>query len=455
MMTWTGQIGDENHYRVVLVLSRPRMILAERHGTRRRLPRISIPKRTRTAKQLTEAIQQKWGVSSIVIDFLPIEQALLSCAVIEVLNHGWEFGKYGFMAAQVDDLEEQELAARERSVVLGILRGDRQGRGPFSRPGWVGEAQQWIQACLPGRLIEFNEDVRQFNAGGTFALVFLGTRQKPAYWLKATGSPNTHEYTITTTLARYLPDYLPPLVAARDDWNAWVMEDMGQSLHSAFTSPRFEQAVHCLAQLQKTSTVYVDLMLAGGCFDHRIPNLRAHLPQLIHYLDEAMARQTSARVLPIGTKRLRELEILLEDACSSIEALRIPDALLHNDMNLGNVLSDGVRTVFTDWAEACIGNPFLTFERLRAQTPQENSALVPQLTGIYKKHWRSMLCESTIERALALSPPIAIAAYVYGRDMTFSASYRNDPCVESYARSLARHMDRAVQSPDFVEALCH
>jgi aminoglycoside phosphotransferase (APT) family kinase protein len=140
-----------------------------------------------------------------------------------------------------------------------------------------------------------------------------------------------------------------------------------------------------------------------------------------------------------------------------MEAIGIPDTLLHNDMNTGNILVNGTRAVFTDWAEACVGNPFVTFQHLRIQAEREDATHTwsPSLTALYKQHWRTLLGESQIEEAFALVPPLAIASYLCGRDMSFSASYRNDTRAHSYARSLARHMDRAAQNPEFLEAVCH
>jgi Phosphotransferase enzyme family len=451
------QLIEQNEYRVVLVLPRSLKILVERHGNRLRLPRVRVPKWARRAEQLTEALQTKWNVKSIAIDFLAGEQLGPPCCVIEVRTHDWEATVDGLVPFEVDDLDDDELTAVDRVTVHGILAGNAADRGTFSRLGWIDDARTWIQESLPDRLIEFSEDVCVLNAGGPFALVRLGTLHPPAYWLKATGSPNTHEFVVTTTLARLLPNSLPPLVAARGAWNAWVMEDIGRPLHETLSLHSFELALHCLAGLQKASAEHVETLVAAGCFDQRIPHLRAHLPELMRYLEEIMAKQTSTKVLPIESKRLGVLKLLLEDAYIRMEAIGIPNTLLHNDMNTGNILVNGTRAVFTDWAEACVGNPFVTFQHLRIQAEREDATHTwsLSLTALYKQHWRTLLGESQIEEAFALVPPLAIASYLCGRDMSFSASYRNDTRAHSYARSLARHMDRAAQSPEFLEAVCH
>jgi hypothetical protein len=77
-----------------------------------------------------------------------------------------------------------------------------------------------------------------------------------------------------------------------------------------------------------------------------------------------------------------------------------------------------------------------------------------KLTLIYKEHWRTVLANEQIDAGCTLSPPLAIASHLCGRDPLFSASFRNHPSAQSTARSLARYMDRFVSSRAFLEALC-
>jgi hypothetical protein len=331
------------------------MVLVEQHGETRRLPRISIPRWARTAEQLTKALQVRWTVRSIVIDLLPQSYDLPQCAVVEVRSRDWNFALAGFTPVQVGNFDEQELTTTERLTVSSIVTGDTEGRGPFSRLGWVEEAQAWIRESVIDRRVDFTEDVRQFTAGGFFALVRFGTLRGPAYWLKATGSPNAHELAVTEALARYSPDFVPPLIATRADWNAWVTEEVGLPLRDVLSLHALEQSTHCLAGLQITSRIYVDDLLACGCFDLRPPILRTHLPELIQYLEHAMARQTSTRVPPLEAARLNGLGYLLETACSAMESIGILDTLIHNDMNLRNALFDGERSSLSWSGALCAG----------------------------------------------------------------------------------------------------
>jgi aminoglycoside phosphotransferase (APT) family kinase protein len=170
-----------------------------------------------------------------------------------------------------------------------------------------------------------------------------------------------------------------------------------------------------------------------------------------------MARQTSTKALPMSSTQLHRLEAALRNACDEMEALQIPDSLVHNDMNSGNILFDGTRALFIDWAEGFVGNPFFTFQHLLAYalSLDQTQSLGASLTKLYTMHWREHLGDRAITRALALAAPLAIASYVIGRDTCTLANNRRDGRVESYTRSLARHMYRATRAPEFLEALCH
>jgi hypothetical protein len=146
---------------------------------------------------------------------------------------------------------------------------------------------------------------------------------------------------------------------------------------------------------------------------------------------------------------------MVDDACVDLEDVHIPDSVIHNDLNTGNILVDNDRAVLIDWAEAYIGVPFVSFQHLRIQAKEKGLSPIDleQLTSIYKQSWRKCLSEAVIERGLALIPPVAIISYVLGRDPTFTSPYRTVPVVQNFARTLARHLMRAVQEPIFQKTL--
>jgi hypothetical protein len=441
---------EVNEYRLVLARSGSQALWAENSGGMFRLPRISIPRWARPAERLQQAIEEVWRLRSVVLDLLASEKCSNPCAVVEILSSS---SLHGLTACMIDDISAAEISSEEREAVEGILAGRIDGRGPFSRVGWVQEAIEWI-SVEAGHDIEFTGEIHQFNASGSFALVRFVTQAGPAYWLKATGEPNTHEFQITRMLAEMCSAFLPRRISGREDWNAWVMEGGGEPLEH-WNLGALEQAVLTLARLQKRTVNRTGAFLDAGAFDQRVCVLRAHLGELFDYLDEAMAKQTSKRVPRIEESRLSEMANVLHDACLSMEALEIPDTVVHNDMNSGNILFDTTHCVFTDWCEAGISNPFFAFQYLCLLDPCNGLGCRGRLREIYKQAWLDHLSGSKIDRAFAIAPLLAILSYLYGRGTWLQSERRNHPSVQSYARSLARHIDRAAQDKNLLEALCH
>jgi aminoglycoside phosphotransferase (APT) family kinase protein len=179
--------------------------------------------------------------------------------------------------------------------------------------------------------------------------------------------------------------------------------------------------------------------------------LRSHIDEVIADLIEAMTRQRSTKAAQLSRDRLLALGEILRAACIRMEALGIPDALSHNDLSPGNILSDGAHYVFTDWSEATVGNPFLTCERLC----QLNRAHAVSVRNVYRECWSHRLGAQSMNEALRLTRLLAIYAYLYGRGHRLDQTDGVQPQFESYARSLARHMDRVAQDLSLGEILCH
>jgi phosphotransferase family enzyme len=432
-------------YSLFLVPVQSRQLLAFRERLRWRLPKISILKWARTAEQLQNAVREAWGFDIIVLDF----------AVSRCDDSHWAAAEVPFVqgsahlsAVAWEQIDEEDLKPEHKEALRSIFAGERE---PLSRPGWIEEAIEWVESAIPGATVQ-RDRIRQYNAGGGFALVRFAMRDDRACWLKATGAPNRHEFNITCLLAEICPEALPHILASRRDWNAWIMEEAGKPSEGPARLPLLEQAVGTLASLQKACGTRCDDLFAAGAYDVRIARLRSHLPDLIEYLSLAMERQMSTRVPRLATRRLVEVGELLKNACDCLEDLSIPDSLIHNDVNPSNILYDDSRCVISDWCEAAVGNPFLAFEHVSLLTASETERIT--LRDVYRRCWLDSLGPRQIEQAFRLVPLLAIASYLYGRGDWLVSPARNDPRFESYARSLARHMDRVARATAVQEALC-
>jgi hypothetical protein len=444
---------DEVVYRLILVVPRSCLVLASRKNPEPALPRISVSKWTRPASTIQRAIRETWGLRSIVIDFLEHPSGASPCAVACLLS---SLLPEGLTPTTIDHLPLSELTESERLVTKAICADDPGERGAFSRLGWLDEAKKWICEAV-GCEIQFAEEIEQLNAGGTYALLRFPTLGGPAYWLKATGEPNLREFMLTAALTAICPHYLPPLIAMRPDWNAWVMGEAGTPIEPKMEGRILGHVARSLADLQKKTRAYGEQLLAAGATDHRTKVLRSRIGGIVSYLEEAMEHQTSTKVARLAPSRLRHIGTILEAACDTIEELEIPETVIHNDVNCGNILVRGDQCVFTDWCEVCVGNPLLTFQHLLMLLRFDMDcagATLSRMIQEYRHAWLDSLTPQQFDRAFALAPLLAIFSYLYGRGDWLRSQRRHDVGKQSYARALARHMDRAARIPSLMEALC-
>jgi hypothetical protein len=96
-----------------------------------------------------------------------------------------------------------------------------------------------------------------------------------------------------------------------------------------------------------------------------------------------------------------------------------------------------------DWAEPCVGHPFLTFqyllEHLRRLRPVEPS-WETELLSAYVEYWRRFADPHELTEALAAAPLLAAFAYAVAGEAWRDPVRRKDPNVASLLRSLTRRM---------------
>jgi hypothetical protein len=441
-----------DEYRLIFLQSGSEGVLMHPDGIKLRLPRVRVARGSRVARELQQSARDTFGIDAIILDFIPALESICTFVIAEIASASP--GEH-LSTASIDDIPEDELEIESRELAKSLLAGVREQGKPFSRLGWMKEAIHWLSTEVDQDLIQ-SPGILQYNAGATFALVRFESHTGRSYWLKATGSPNQRESLLTRVLASHFEDYLPNLVAYRLDWNAWVTEDCGEPLSNAKTCAACRHTVVSLAGLQIASMPHIGELLSCCCADMRTSTLVANTPRLIAYLEEAMDRQTSKRAIPLTSMRLREIGRIIEDACAALDALEIPNTLLHNDINLTNILVSGSRCVFIDWAEAAVGSPFFTFEHLRAQILSDTvtAGWMPSLDQNYQRQWATCLTRLQVQKGMALARLLAIVAHLYGRGDWLTSGIRQSTGFEASARSLARHMDRAARSDCFREALC-
>jgi hypothetical protein len=443
-------------YRIVLVRPHSRKVLAVDDVGGFRLPRVRIPLRTRPAEQLREAVKRAFGLHVLVLDLLAAANGSGPSAVAEVL-----------IPDAIDELHEigleqilgSELAEQQRAHLASLLSGDTDS--PFARIGWIDEAIEWVESATD-RKLSSKTGIEQLNAGGPFSLVRFHTDDDWHYWLKATGEPNAHEPAITRLLSELGQDYLPKLISSRPEWNAWLMSGEGSGIEELPTDSLqlfrlLEDAVESMAELQiKTKGLRHDLLDAGA-FDQGMKTFQAHSEALFDYLEEAMSLQTSTKAPRLEKARLQQMQRIFLDVCRRMEDLGLPETIVHGDMNHGNILTGCGHCQFIDWCEAYVGNPLISLEHLllfnRVESAEVRAFVNRALKERYRDVWLAKSDPAPIDEGLVYMPVLAVASALYGRGDWLTTSQRDQTHRQAYARTLARHMDRAARDPELLEVL--
>jgi hypothetical protein len=408
------------------------------------LPRISIPRWSRPAKHIQAEIERCWGLRVFVLDIIESSSEDTSIILAELLFYSDSYE----MIEKAKWAEPESLfrggLSEEELVVLACFLQSISG-GPLSRLGWIHEALSWFERETSLTSDDGIHAVEQWNASSSAFLVRCSLRKGASFWLKAVHPAESAEYRITLTLESIFPGYLPRIVSSHAGWGAWLVEDRGPS--AADDGPTKLEAIRSisrrLAELQGASMPHVTRLLDCGCSDSRLDHVRNQMAAALPILEEAMESQDIHGLPQLGRRRLEDLCEATIEVCDRLDTIGIPDTLIHNDLQLENIVGAEGGCRFIDWDQAGIGNPFLTFEQLRLQLPESGTA---SLVEGYRSWWARVLGPEAIDAGFASIAPVAIAVQLsrYVSSIPVGATLRR--LEQRHLRSLARQLDTALQS---------
>ncbi|MDE1161204.1 MAG: hypothetical protein PW792_04565 [Acidobacteriaceae bacterium] len=301
-------------------------------------------------------------------------------------------------------------------------------------------AKRWVEEQTRDTISTL-QCAEQHNAGRGFALVRFVTDSRRQVWLKAVGPSNLRELSVTRLLAVSSPAQLPAIIGERPEWNGWLMDDAGKTMRECNEPTALAAATSCLAAIQLATRTLVERLIDAGATDYRCNRLLPAIAPVTAFLIDAMRRQVSTRSQPLSETEVMEIGIGVRRACEEVEELQIPDTLLNNDLNSGNLLVTDDRCVITDWCEAGVGMPFVSFHDLCRM----NSECSLEMREIYSRLWQDYLSSKQTKRALALAPLLSIFCKLHGRGDWLGTDTEMKPWFQSYARTLAREMHRSVR----------
>jgi hypothetical protein len=438
-----------NRYRLIVTRQNAAEFLLLPRGNGWSLPVVDIGSGQRTAQQLTAELCAASGWRGYCLLISPAIQELPRWAAIEIASHGdgSRFGGRWFPLDAATPLtidSPMDRAVIEKCSDELAMHREQPKQAPFARAGWLAELLRWVTDRIAAVGLRLTGGFTQLNASPAFSLIRLET-DGSAVWFKGVGAPNRHELPVTVCLARLFREQLPYLLGVHPAWNGWLAEEVrGHALDHFRKFRSWAKAAESLAQLQILSIGKDAELLEGQSKDLRLARLTAVIDPFIERMREFMADQETKAPAPLTDSELTCLASHLHEACSRLGDLALPDTLGHLDLNPGNIFISRERCVFLDWAEAFVGSPLLTFEYLREHFRRRGHAdatAIRNLAAAYLDPWRSLIAPDHLDRAMALSPLVAVFAFAANGTWR-AAETLGDRSHAGYFRSLTRRMQR-------------
>jgi hypothetical protein len=418
-----------------------------------RLPELRIPPCQRVAPNLNVEAKRQWNLETVCLTPLDVSGSDFPAGgryhVMEVCEPE-ALSRVAPRFTQMSELKENSFAdPRDYEAVRRGIELDQgslgEDGGPFCGFGAFTKISAWVEEQLEPYRLRWDGTFRQMQATASFSLIRFQTN-RGAVWFKATGEPNRREFPLTVEIAGQLPSYLPGLLAARPEWNAWLtFEAEGRDLWSSSEPDAWLQAADSLAGLQIASTSCLEQILDAGAHDARLDILLNKAAPFFSAMEAIMEMQSKPSPRRLRVEEIRLVRQRVVEALLAMGTTDVPDCLNHLDLNPGNVFVDSGKSTFLDWAEATVGNPFFSLEYLRQHflkavcSAEETEKSFMQS---YVKCWSPILSGKAIETMLRVVPLTAIYAFAASALPWQNQNLCRRHDIAAYFRSLARRMLR-------------
>lgn len=434
----------QEYYRVLVACNSARQVLASPSARGFRLPLVSIPRWSRSVKEVHAILESLFGFPVAIVDIEAPSDGI-GFVFAETFRGTQLKNGRKFRAVEVESLQEGELSAARRRAIESFGARRSAQRGPFFRSGWLDDAVHWVREVTGES--HRPAEIAQLNASGFTALArirFPGA----IYWLKAVAPQVNLEYRFTKAVSRLCPRFLPGIVSFRDRWHAFLMQDGGTALSQQQCTLQTVGAVALsLAQLQLSSVKHTNRLLALGMADVRAETVRTQIRASLPMMERSLDIQDFGGAPRISLRMLHTMCEEVERLCEVLERLRIPDTLLHNDLHAENIVLDSARCAFIDWASPAVGNPLLAYHQIRSEF-LHRPRLYARLSITYKTALRQLAAPHQLDRALEILPGFAAAVELQQCLVRAGTSQQIEYHSARRIRSLVRHLVRELEMVD-------
>ena len=296
---------------------------------------------------------------------------------------------------------------------------------PWSRPGWLDEASQWINTELARQNQSIVGPIEQPHVRPWSTILRASTEQGTVYF-KAVGADAAHEVPLTLALAQWRPDCMLPVLAA-DVQRRWLLfPDGGPTLRSLIRADkdasRWQAVLPVYADAQQALADRGPELLALGVPDRRLAQLPALYERLLTDTDMLRVDQPNG-LTSDEYGRLQALTPRFAELCAELAAFGLPETLHHGDFHDANVFWPG-RPVFFDWGDSVVSHPFFSLRTVLVSLEmslgeEEAAGVFGKLLPSYLEPWMrySPLAQLQAARRLAYLVGVVNGALTWHRQV--------------------------------------
>jgi hypothetical protein len=244
--------------------------------------------------------------------------------------------------------------------LLAELRGNTpppELRPRWMRRGWFDRASTWMRAATTDAGRPLTGDPRPFFLRGISALLRAPTDGADLF-LKAVFPPFHAEPVLTRLLAERFPEAVPNVVAVEPDEGWLIVEDIGSAWVGDVPEPdrpaalaRGGQALVMIQRAMALDDAALRTLLEAGAPHRPLADLVASVAAAIGPDGFGVG---AGGVPPERAGRVLEA---LATAVARVEAVGLPESVVHGDFHSGNAALVDDRIVIIDWSDAAISNP--------------------------------------------------------------------------------------------------
>ncbi len=272
-----------------------------------------------------------------------------------------------------------------------VARRPQAHRHPWAVPRGPAADLEWVarQVDISGPPVQH----RTWNLSAIWSI----PSKDGVCWLKCVPPFFQHEPVVLAAVAEVAPGAAPSLLAA--DGHRQLMAEMsGRDGYEADTNQQIAM-VDALVDLQLATIDRVDGLLTAGVPDMRTEALAEILASFLN------------RVAP-DDEVLQRLAGELDDRLATVQAVGLPDVLVHGDPHPGNCRLGTDPPTWFDWGDSFIGNPLLDLGAVHRMSPP---AVERWLQRWSERAQRANMTTSSVMKAWETLKPIALlrSAWVY------------------------------------------